>query len=165
MGKSEGLRAELEDRSSVLDSEKRAAEQELAGTQSELAVLRSVLEALQGDRSARVQEHVSLQNSKQVSKAAYDRVRQEVDQKEAQVGSLRAQKKAVQAEKADTLDKVRYPSQPAPYPHTPRADRQGRGGGCQGSAACSCSGDGGCVSCSCPGRAASYSCGPGASGS
>ncbi len=52
MGKSEGLRAELDERSNILDEDKRTIEKEVADVHSELAFLQNILAALNQDKYA-----------------------------------------------------------------------------------------------------------------
>jgi chaperonin cofactor prefoldin len=52
VGKSEGLRAELDERSNILDEDKRTIEKEVADVHSELAFLQNILAALNQDKYA-----------------------------------------------------------------------------------------------------------------
>lgn len=106
VGKSEGLRAELQDKSAALDKDKASLAQEVGSLNSELAFLQSILASLQGDKDGRATELARVQGQRGVSQQALQRERGSVEMKEKEVEVLRSQKQALTAQKQDTLDAI-----------------------------------------------------------
>lgn len=106
VGKSEGLRAEVQDKSAALDKDKSSLAQEVGSLNGELAFLQSILASLQGDKDGRANELVRVQGQRSVSQQALQRERGTVDMREKEVEVLRDQKKALTSQKQETLDAI-----------------------------------------------------------